>query len=247
LYQDIDKKGRPYAYPAGTMPRCFVVRIWLRIPSNNCLQRYSVSLSCNDKVRRACGLDRLPDRRTFDRRFKILPVGSIIGTVGRRFATELDSSVVSVDSSMTGAKNGHVRHKRQMATGDIPRSGIDTDAGRGFSGTGGWLSGYKLHMSCSTGTLVAPLSASVTPADAYGNQAYKDLTGDLPDTVRHVVADAGHDDQKPYDFSRYRGIRPVCPARRYRHTNGERLKLVSSYQVRERPGDVGLLFPATQL
>ncbi|MGI0093658.1 MAG: hypothetical protein ACREA8_06100, partial [Nitrosotalea sp.] len=58
LYNDADKKrGRPYVYPTGTMLRCYVVRIWMRIPSNNCLHHYfSIDLSYNRKVMIACGL-----------------------------------------------------------------------------------------------------------------------------------------------------------------------------------------------
>jgi hypothetical protein len=56
----------------------------------------------------ACGLHILPDRRTFDRRFKVLPIGSMISTMGKRFVTDamIDSKIVSVDSSMIRAKNG---------------------------------------------------------------------------------------------------------------------------------------------
>jgi IS5 family transposase len=233
LYNGADKKrGRPYVYPTGTMLRCFVVRIWLRIPSNNCLHHYfSIKISYNRKVMRACGLDTLPDRRTFDRRFKTIPIRDAIAMMGTRFVTEkiVDASIVSVDSSMIRARNGHVWHRKQMIQGTIPRSGIDTDARWGFSGTKGWLFGYKLHMSCTTGPLVVPLSACVTPANIPDNQMYQDLTGHLPG-MQYVVADAGYDDHNLYDYSRQRGARLVCPVRRYRHTKGERLGLISFYK-----------------
>jgi hypothetical protein len=77
-----------------------------------------------------------------------------------------------------------------MASGNIPRSGIDTDARWGFSGTKGWLFGYKLHMTCSTGKLVVPLSARISTANVYDNQEYQNLVEHLPGTVRYVVADA---------------------------------------------------------
>ncbi|MGI0007251.1 MAG: transposase [Nitrosotalea sp.] len=237
MYNDDDKKkGRPYIYSTGTILRCYVVRIWMRIPSNNCLHHYfSTDLSYNRKVMSICGLHTLPDRRTFDRRFKVLPICDMISTIGKRFVTEkiVDVSIVSVDSSMMRAKNGHVWHRKQMIKGAIPRSGIDTDARWGFSGTRGWLFGYKLHMSCSTGPLVVPLSAGVTPANVYDNQMYQDLIGCLPDGIRYVVADAGYDDHKLYDYSRYRGARLVCPVRRYRHTKDERLKMISFYKSRK--------------
>ena len=43
-----------------------------------------------------------------------------------------------------------------------PRSGIDTDAKWGYSKTKGWIFGYKLHMTSSTGSLIVPLSAELT-------------------------------------------------------------------------------------
>lgn len=75
-------------------------------------------------------MDTLPDRRTFDRRFKRLPVRDMIVTIGKRFVTEkiIDASIISIDSSMIHAKNGRVWHKKQMISGNLPRSGIDTDA-----------------------------------------------------------------------------------------------------------------------
>jgi hypothetical protein len=110
LHIDHDnKRGRPYVYSTGTMLRCFVVRIWLRIPSNNCLHHYfSADLSYNRKVMTVCGLDTLPDRRTFDRWFKSLPVQNMIGMIGARFVSDnlVDWTTVSVDSSMVRAM-GH--------------------------------------------------------------------------------------------------------------------------------------------
>ncbi|MEM3065379.1 MAG: transposase [Candidatus Nitrosotenuis sp.] len=64
----------------------------------------------------------------------------------------------------------------------MPRSGIETDARWGFARTKGWVFGYKLHMCCSTGRMVVPLSACVTPANICDNQAYRDMIRPLPDT-----------------------------------------------------------------
>jgi len=237
LCRDDDKKrGRPYLYPTVVILRCYVVRIWFRIPSNNCLHRYfSIDGTHHRKVARACGLDMLPDRRTFDRRFKILPLQDVIGTMGLRFVTEqlACGSIVSVDSSMIRAKNGHIWHRKQMIQGTIPRSGIDTDARWGFSATKGWQYGYKLHICCTTGSIVVPLAAAVTSANVYDNQLYHTIIEQLPYGIRYVVADAGYDDWKLYDYTRQRGARLVCPIRRYRHTKGPRLDLISFYKSRK--------------
>ena len=63
-----------------------------------------------------------------------------------------------------------------MIKGVIPRSGIDTDARWGFSHTKGWIFGYKLHITASTGSLIVPLSADFTQADVQDNQMYPAIT-----------------------------------------------------------------------
>ena len=236
LYNVADKKrGRPYVYPTCTMVRCYVVRIWFRIPSNNCLHHYfSINGTYNRKVMKSCGLDTLPDRRTFDRRFKVLPVQDMIGMMGRIFSSEklVDGAIVAVDSSLIYAANRRIWHKKDIMQNTMPRSGIDTDARWGFTRTKGWMFGYKLHMSCSTGKLVVPLSAGITTANISDNQMYCNLVGSLPGMVQYVVADMGYDDKKLYDYSRQRKITLVCPIRRYRHTKGERLRMIRFYQSR---------------
>src|SRR5437870_13903809 len=67
------RRGRPYIYSPTVMLRCFIVRIWMRIPSNNALHSFfllSIDNPYNARVMIACGLPRVPDRRTFDRRLK---------------------------------------------------------------------------------------------------------------------------------------------------------------------------------
>lgn len=236
LCDDMDnsKRGRPYVYPTTVIVRCFVVRIWFRIPSNNALHYFlSTDSTYHRKIIKSCGLCTLPDRRTFDRRFKVLPVRHMISAVGARFVLEnlVDSTITPVDSTTTRAK-GPVWHKRHIKSNIMPRSGIDADARWGFARTKGWLFGYKLHMSCSTGRLVVPLSADVSSANVYDNQMYCTVVESLPDTIRYVVADAGYDDHRLYDYTRQRNARLICPIRRYRHTKGDRLELIRFYRSR---------------
>ena len=107
LYKDVDKKnGKPYVYPTTVMIRRYVVRVWMRIPSNNCLHQYfSIGIQYNKKVMRSCGLHALPDRRTFDRRFRVLPVRQIIARMGNIFLLEglVDTTTASVDRSLLKA------------------------------------------------------------------------------------------------------------------------------------------------
>ncbi len=40
----------------------------------------------------------------------------------------------------------------------------------------GWIFGYKLHLTCTTGKMVVPLTADVTTANVPDNQMYITLT-----------------------------------------------------------------------
>jgi hypothetical protein len=85
-----------------------------------------------------------------------------ISTMGCLFVSErlVDRSLTAIDSTLLKAK-GPVWHKPSMKKGVIPRSCIDMDARRGFSRTNGWIFEYKLHLTCSIGDLVVPLTAEM--------------------------------------------------------------------------------------
>ncbi len=53
-------------------------------------------------------------------------------------------------------------------------SGIDTDTRRGYSHTNeGWIFGYKLHITSTTGPLTVPITAvDVTTANVQDNQMW---------------------------------------------------------------------------
>jgi hypothetical protein len=63
-----------------------------------------------------------------------------------------------------------------MKKGAVPCSGIDTDARWwGYNHTKKWIFGYKLHLTCTTGKIVVPLTADVTTANIQDNQMYVTL------------------------------------------------------------------------
>ena len=152
------KRGRPYVYSPTIILRCFIVRIWFRIDSNNALHIF-LNMDCqyNHKLALACGLVSIPSRRTFDRRLKTIStdIKQRISTMGNLFVTEgmvlVDDnhSIAAVDSTLMKAK-GSVWHKSSMKKGIVPHSGIDTEARWGYSHTKGWVFGYKLHLTCTT-------------------------------------------------------------------------------------------------
>ena len=82
---------------------------------------------------KAYGLYALPDRRTFDRRFKIIPVQDIITSMGLLFIKDgfVENDTAAADSAMVQCKK--VWHRSDMKKGNIPVSGIDSDARWGFS------------------------------------------------------------------------------------------------------------------
>ncbi len=85
----------------------------------------------------------------------MLPLRDVVASMGQRFLTE---GIVELDAAADSAiiQCKKVWHKSDMEKGLSPTSGIDVDARWGFSKAKGWVFGYKLHMSCSTGKLEAP-------------------------------------------------------------------------------------------
>ncbi len=213
-----------------------MVRIWLRLDSNRALHDF-LAMDCypyNRKIMKACGLTSLPDRRTFDRRLSTISIDikERIAAMAALFIKKrlIDPYIVSVDSTLLKAK-GYVWHKSSMIKGIVPRSGIDTDARWGFSHTKGWIFGYKLHITSSTGSLIVPLSADFTQADVQDNQMYYAITSSLPQGIRYMAADCGYDDHKLYNLSITRGFEIVCPVSEiYNHTSNERLQLIEFYE-----------------
>lgn len=197
----------------------------------------------NRKLALACGLVTMPSRRTFDRRLKTIStdVKERISTMGCLFVMEesADLSVTAIDSTLVRAK-GHVWHKSSMKKGVVPRSGIDTDARWGYSHTKGWVFGYKLHLTSTTGDLVVPLTADVTTANVPDNQMYVTLTSSsssssssifLLPILRYMAADPGYDAKKLYEHGKKTlGMDLVCPVERYKSTSKKRLELVCFYE-----------------
>jgi hypothetical protein len=127
-----------------------------------------------------------------------------------------------------------------MQKGIVPCPGIDTDARWGYSHTKGWIFGYKLHLTSTTGDLVVPLTADVTTANVQDNQMYVPLTSShslfpfsvfsLP-YVLYMIADPGYDDKNLYKYSKkVLGIDLICPVKRYESTSKKKLELVCFYQ-----------------
>ncbi len=124
---------------------------------------------------------------------------------------------------------GPVWHKSNMKNNRLPISGIDTDAKWGYSKSKGWIFGYKLHMSCSTGKLIVPLSANLSTANVHDSQMYCTLVEPLSGLVKNILCDPAYDDSKLYRFSNKKHLRLIAPIRQYPHTPPERINLAEFY------------------
>ena len=206
----------------------------MRIPSNNTLH-YFLSIKCtNDKLLKVCRLNQIPDRRTIDRRFQNPPISQIVGTMGNLFISEklVDDTSVSVDSSMLKA-DGPVWHKSDMKNNRLPIAGIDTDAKWGFSKSKGWVFGYKLHMSCSTGRLIVPLSADLTTANVHDSKPYDKLIDSLTELIQNILCDPAYDDGSLYESTNNYAMRLICPIKKYPRTPPDRMKLIEFYNSKK--------------
>ena len=52
--------------------KCFIVRIWFRLDSNNALHEFLEIDYPYNKDNEVCGLTQIPGRRTFDRRLRMI-------------------------------------------------------------------------------------------------------------------------------------------------------------------------------
>ena len=234
LYEDALRRGRPYVYPTILMVQLFIIKSWMRFPSNNTFHYFLFIKNSNDKLLQVCKLTQIPNRRTIDRRFQVLPINKIIGTMGNLFLSEklVDNSSASVDSSLLKAA-GPVWHKSDIKKNRLPITGIDIDAKWGFSNSKGWVWGYKLHMSCSTGKLIIPLSSCITTANIHDSKPYEKLTASLTGLMDNILADPAYDDGSLYKSSKNNDMRLICPIKKYHSTLPDRLKLVEFYDSKE--------------
>ena len=198
---------------------------------------FKIDYQHNRRLVQACGLVSIPDRRTFDRRLKTISIDikERIATMGRLFVAQglVDPYITAIDSTLLKAK-GHVWHKSSMTKGIVPRPGIDRDARWGFSHTRGWIFGYKLHITSTTGSLIVPLTADGTTANVADNQMYVSLRSTSIfhlQSCSYMAADSGYDDHKLYNYSKQvLGIDLVCPIERYENTVSDRLELMHFYE-----------------
>jgi hypothetical protein len=85
-----------------------------------------------------------------------------------------------------------VWHQKHRATGEMPHTSIDTEAGWSKSGWHGWWYGGTRHLAVSVETVWIPLAAALTPANTADNGVVPRLVAPLPAEVHSVLGDTAY-------------------------------------------------------
>jgi len=227
------RPGRPFTYPPLVMLKCFIVMVWLKLDSHRGLYSKLNSGTVEAEwLKVACGLCRLPSRRTFDRRFNSLgsDLKERILTMAKLFCERgiVDASIVSTDSALLKA-NGNIWHKKDRRQGILPCGNIDVEANWGKSRCKGWVYGYKGCVTVTALKPIVPVYASLATANVNDTKFYPELVEKLPFEARFNVTDTGFDDSELYATSSHRRIRLVTPVHIYKNTPPERVRLAEFY------------------
>lgn len=207
-------RGAPKRYSEKIMFKVYVVSLLKTLWERRSLWRY---LKANPTVAAACGLSRIPNRRTLDRRLvEIAPhAEEQIRALGLILAVEgvTNSSTAASDGSAF-ATPGPVWHKKDKEAGIVPDGlhGLDREADWIQSSYHGWVYGYKAHVttSVSSATVRVVLDATVT-GSVCESHVLEDRVAGLPPTIEILLLDAGYDDGDLIDRCAQRGLTALVP------------------------------------
>ncbi len=208
------RRGAPKYYSEKTMFKVYVVSLLKKLWARRSVWRF---LSGMPLVAQACGLSRIPDRRTLDRRLEEIgpEAEAQIRVLGLALSIEsvTDATIAASDGSAF-VTPGPVWHKKDKAAGIIPEGlhGLDTQADWIQSDYHGWVYGYKAHVTISAAlsTVRVVLGATVT-GSACESHVLHARVGDLPPLVRTLLLDAGYDDGDLIAACAKRGIEVLAP------------------------------------
>ncbi len=208
------RRGVPKYYSEKTMFKVYVVSLLKKLWARRSVWRFLKGMPL---VAQACGLSRIPDRRTLDRR--LVEIGpqaeEQIKVLGLALSIEsvTDASVAASDGSVF-ATPGPVWHKKNKAAGIIPLGlhGLDKEADWIQSDYHDWVYGYKAHVtiSASLSTVRVVLGATVT-GSACESHILQARVADLPPLVRTLLLDAGYDDGDLIATCAEHGIEVLVP------------------------------------
>jgi hypothetical protein len=207
-------RGAPKTYSEKVMFKVYLVSLLKKLWERRALWRYLEAYPC---IRKACGLPKLPDRRTLDRRLTeiVLQAEAQIRALGLVLVLEQvsDAQVAASDGSAF-ATHGPVWHKKDKEAGLIPKGlhGLDKEADWIQSSYHGWVYGYKAHVSISVSvpTVRVVLDATVTGSACESHVLTARLEG-LPQMIESFLLDAGYDDATLLNACQARGMEVLVP------------------------------------
>lgn len=150
-------------------------------------------------VASACGLVRIPDRRTRDRRLaEIAPQAERqIQVLGLLLSLEaVTDATMAASAGSAFATPGSIWHKQAQAAGIIPEGlhGLAVEADWIQADYHGWVYGYKAHVSISVApTTVRVVLAACVTGRACESQVRQARVKDLPPLLRTLLLAAGSD------------------------------------------------------
>jgi hypothetical protein len=208
------QRGAPKRYSEKVMFKVYLVSLLKKLWERRSLWRYLAAYPC---IRMACGLPKLPDRRTLDRRLAeiALQTEAQIRRLAFVLVGELvsDGQVAASDGSAF-ATHGPVWHKKDKEAGIIPKGlhGLDKEADWIQSSYHGWVYGYKAHVSISVSiaTVRVVLDATVT-GSACESHVLTERLAALPETLECFLLDAGYDDAILLNACQQRGMEVLVP------------------------------------
>lgn len=210
----VPKRGRPFVYSIKTMIKCFLIQLIKRLDSVRALWEFFKT-----KGKEAlyylelCGLESIPDRRTFDRRLTTLTkhIREYIQAIGRLIIEKklTNAKKLAADSSLMEAMT-KITYSPKTKRAKI--TSLDPEARWGYSDTKGLIPGYKLHLLCTADLKTpVPIDIVVTPANRTDNKVLPELLPSLPEETEVIIADKGYDDKKLRRLVKKQGKELITP------------------------------------
>jgi hypothetical protein len=222
--------GRPPEFADWMMVVLILVAILMRRKSKSA--QYRFLLEHRGMLLPLLKYKRFPSRSTYFDRYKRLHrlLQVAVKIQGRQAINSglTDGTTVAVDKSLFAAR-GVPWRQRDKKAGRKP-SGVDPQAGWGYSEHHDWVYGYGLEtvVAVTKNSVVFPLIASVETANVNERRSVLEKIPQLPSQTRNVVADCGYDSNTVGERIEYddRG----CRTRR---------RFICPLQCRSRGGKVG--------
>lgn len=191
------KRGRPIVYSDRLFLKALIIMIVRRL--HRVHELFSVLSQQSADIQEVRALlfekNRLPSRRTFERRLNQLPsrLPAQIACLGRHLLTLFRpwascGRAGTIDSTILRA-SGPPWHKKDSEKGVVPHTKIDTQAGWTKSGWHGWVWGWKLHLVITAAHVWIPLAARLRPAQEADSQIAPELIAELPHEMRFLLGD----------------------------------------------------------